>query len=331
MANELRPLSLGEILDRSFTLYRRHFWLFIGIMALPHIVNVAVVLLLQGLVGPIFALPPGLDPAKAGMDADLAAGKYLLVILVAAVVGWVLYSLAMGATTFAVSEVYLGRPSTIRGAYQRIRGRLGALMYAVLQVMLRFIGLLVLVSIFSAFLIGVSGAMLGRSNPVLFGVLGLLVMLLMFAGFVLAFWIVLRYGVVVPALLLENLKARQALKRSAWLTKGYRGRIFLTFLLMSLLAYVVILVLQGPFWIVTALTAAKSGHVPAWLGTLSVAAAGLGGALSGPLLMIGFAVLYYDIRVRREAFDLQLMMAALEPAAPPSSPGPSAPPAVTGA
>ena len=71
--------------------------------------------------------------------------------------------------------------------------------------------------------------------------------------------------------------------------------------------------------------------MPAWLGTLSVAAAGLGGALSGHLLMIGFAVLYYDIRVRREAFDLQLMMAALERPAPPSGPDSSAPPAVTGA
>ena len=30
---DLRPLSVGEILDRTFTLYRRHFWLFIGIAA----------------------------------------------------------------------------------------------------------------------------------------------------------------------------------------------------------------------------------------------------------------------------------------------------------
>src|SRR5271169_5669056 len=32
---ELRPLSLGELLDRTFSLYRRHFWLFVGIMAIP--------------------------------------------------------------------------------------------------------------------------------------------------------------------------------------------------------------------------------------------------------------------------------------------------------
>lgn len=32
---DLRPLSLGEILDRTFTLYRRNFLLFAGIIAIP--------------------------------------------------------------------------------------------------------------------------------------------------------------------------------------------------------------------------------------------------------------------------------------------------------
>jgi len=34
----LRPLTLAELLDRTFSLYRRHFLLFVGIMALPSIV-----------------------------------------------------------------------------------------------------------------------------------------------------------------------------------------------------------------------------------------------------------------------------------------------------
>jgi hypothetical protein len=38
MANvDLRPMSLGEVLDRTFTLYREHFLLFAGIMALPYL------------------------------------------------------------------------------------------------------------------------------------------------------------------------------------------------------------------------------------------------------------------------------------------------------
>lgn len=30
---DLRPLTIGEMLDRAFTLYRRHWTLFVGIMA----------------------------------------------------------------------------------------------------------------------------------------------------------------------------------------------------------------------------------------------------------------------------------------------------------
>src|SRR5580704_2002490 len=32
---DIRPMSLGEVLDRTFQLYKNHFWLFAGITALP--------------------------------------------------------------------------------------------------------------------------------------------------------------------------------------------------------------------------------------------------------------------------------------------------------
>ena len=46
---DLRPLSLGELLDRTFFLYRRHFVLFAGSSAIPYsiflVINLATVLL----------------------------------------------------------------------------------------------------------------------------------------------------------------------------------------------------------------------------------------------------------------------------------------------
>jgi hypothetical protein len=44
---DLHPLSLGELLDRTFTYYRRHFWTLVGIMAIPQVLIVAVNVLLQ--------------------------------------------------------------------------------------------------------------------------------------------------------------------------------------------------------------------------------------------------------------------------------------------
>ena len=47
----------------------------------------------------------------------------------------------------------------------------------------------------------------------------------------------------------------------------------------------------------------------------------IGGVIAGPLLMIILVVFYYDLRIRKEAFDLQQMMASLpepNPAVPAS-------------
>src|ERR1700759_2221224 len=41
-AHALRPLSLGEILDRSFAVYRANFWLFVGIGSLSAVVQLLV-------------------------------------------------------------------------------------------------------------------------------------------------------------------------------------------------------------------------------------------------------------------------------------------------
>ena len=54
MSLDLRPLTLGELLDRSFSLYRRHFWLFVGIMALPSLLGLAF-----GLLVALFNPQPG--------------------------------------------------------------------------------------------------------------------------------------------------------------------------------------------------------------------------------------------------------------------------------
>src|ERR1700743_1203983 len=41
-AYALRPLSLGEILDRSFAVYRANFWLFVGIGSLSAVAQLLV-------------------------------------------------------------------------------------------------------------------------------------------------------------------------------------------------------------------------------------------------------------------------------------------------
>jgi len=61
---DLRPLSLGELLDRAFTLYRRHFWLLVGITAVPSAFGLVIalsVVSLQYALGTGFRLGNRLD------------------------------------------------------------------------------------------------------------------------------------------------------------------------------------------------------------------------------------------------------------------------------
>jgi hypothetical protein len=135
----------------------------------------------------------------------------------------------------------------------------------------------------------------------------------MIAAGVFAVWLTLRYGVAIPALLLERLKAKQAIRRSILLTKGNLGRVFLILFLMSMVAGTVSALVQGPFFVGIMVFAAKGqGVPPLWLSLPMYLASGVAYAVTSPLLMIGLALLYYDTRVRKEGLDLQLIMEALD-------------------
>lgn len=60
---ELRPLSLGELLDRTFTLYRNNFWLFVGIMAVPAALGIPVSFLALQFDVNLFANPAAGPPS----------------------------------------------------------------------------------------------------------------------------------------------------------------------------------------------------------------------------------------------------------------------------
>jgi hypothetical protein len=100
----LRPLEIGDLLDETFRMYRRHFWLFAGISALLAIPSAAS----QGisyyaLFGSLFQSTTA-DPA-ALLGANLAT-------LVVAIINIALLPFGYGAVTYAAAESALGRPVT---------------------------------------------------------------------------------------------------------------------------------------------------------------------------------------------------------------------------
>ncbi len=311
----LQPLSLAELLDRMFSLYRRNFLLFFGIMLLPSLLAMAAGILMAVLQMPMI----GPRPASPAVNLTLVGGA-LGGFMVAMAAYWIVYAVALGASTFAVADVYLGRTATITASYRRIRGRVGRLLWLMVLVAVRVFGVIALLSIGFVLLMP---PMIGRGP--LAGVAALLMVLVLFpAIFVLMVWLMIRYSVSIPSLVLEDVRAGQAIRRSVQLIKGNYLRCFLLLLLTLVITYVSLTIFQGPFYIALFLTA-RHGQMAVWLLSLSSVFGALGQALSAPLIMIGLVLLYYDIRVRKEAFDLQLMMTLVDqPASGATAAAPSA-------
>ena len=118
-----------------------------------------------------------------------------------------------------------------------------------------------------------------------------------------------RYALAVAACVLEDIKASAAIKRSVFLSAGCRGQIFVIYFLMGIVSTIVTWVFMIPEAMLAAATAKGSPAVA----TLFTGLAGfLAGTLAGPIATIALSLVYFDQRVRKEAFDLQLMMAAVD-------------------
>lgn len=298
---DLRPLSLGELLDRAFLLYRRNFALFAGIMVIP----ACAILPLQFLVLHRQGAPLPFNKTAPRSPVQLYVFGVLLVY-------WVIYTVAQAATTYAVADAYLGRLSTIRAAYGKIRGRLWRLFGLSVNVAIRVFGLMFLIVMLASIAGGVLGAALSRGgagpSPLALAVVFAFVL----AAFAFALWLAMRYAVAFPAVLLEDISGNAAIRRSVQLSQGRRGPLFAGILLSIVVLYAVAILFQGPFYAMIAITRLRGG-LPSWL-SLGMALSSLaGGIIAGPLLMIILVLFYYDLRIRKEAFDLHQMMASLPP------------------
>lgn len=271
MTNALRPLTIGELLDRTFFLYRTHFGLFVGIAALPNLLLLAFQL--SRLV---------IDPVSMGMTAGLIATFIWLVVMV--LVYLVTIALSQGATVVAVSQIQLGRPTSVSEAFTAIMSRIGELAVVIFGMFVRLV-------------IGF----------VLFIVPGII-------------WTIM-WSLTIPVAVLERKNLRESLARSSALTQGHRGRIFLIYFLLLMLTYIVALVVQVPAILAVGLWSAglPGGEMPALAQIILALANFLTTSLVAPILTIALSLVYYDERVRKEAFDLEVMMRQLDQAASPAT------------
>jgi hypothetical protein len=270
MVTALRPLSTGELLDRTFSLYRSHFVLFVGIYALPRLAVMAFQCL---------ALP--YQNSRVGISQVLSTLSWALGALVLSIV---VTSVSHAATVVAVSQVYLDRPASVMDSFSKVKHQVA----------------------------GVIGLSLS---------VGFLVGLACFAFVVPGILLAIQWSLAVPVKVLENKAVGDSMSRSSALTKGSRGRIFVIWLLFVVLAFGIGMLVQWPIQLGAGVGARGAlRHVALGWQVASLVATFLSECLVGPLITIAFSLVYYDQRVRKEAFDLQLMMTTLDAPAQLSAP-----------
>ncbi len=312
---ELRPLSLGELLDRTFALYKRHFALFVTIMLLP-----MVVAFFASLPGLLALVPEAPEANPSAMD--WRAGMPLLVLFGTLVLYFWVYAAAQGATVFAVSDFYLGRTSTVREAYARVRGKIGRIFVLILLIGAAMAAVMILGMMVIMLPVAVALRGLSTTNPgaIAVGVLALLTALVV--GAIPAILVWCRTALAIPVVVLENMRAGQAFGRSIRLTRGFALRIFLVFVLVFILTLVAALLLQFPFLLMEG-SPLKPHALPVGMVVMSQLGSLLAGVIVGPVGTIAFALIYYDLRIRKEAFDLELLMSTLAPGGAAQAPSPA--------
>jgi hypothetical protein len=130
------------------------------------------------------------------------------------------------------------------------------------------------------------------------------------AGFCLLLFVIpgvylwVSFAVAVPVLLTEDLKGRKALGRSRRLVKGFWWRTFGVVVLGYILSGILSSAIGA---LVVGITSIESNSGSFAGIVVSVVAGTVSKLLTVPFVAAFVTVLYFDLRVRKEAFDLQLL------------------------
>ncbi|HVB33805.1 MAG TPA: hypothetical protein VNJ52_05460 [Patescibacteria group bacterium] len=279
---DLRPMTLGEVLDRTFTIYKGNFWLFAGIVAIPYLLVVLFSLFYSSML--VSAIPAGgrlATPGAVGrlFGATLAGASLFMLVYLC------VFAAAQAATVVAVSELYLGRRAGLRQCYARIGSRIPTV-------------LLVMVLVF--LMIGV--------GAIFFIVPGVL--------------LACRTAIAVPVATLEETGVGESISRSMRLTKGSSAEIFAVYVLVLFLTLVSSFVFHLP--VLAAMGSPFKPHaLPFWLRVVDGLASWVSGVIVAPIGTIAFSLIYYNQRIRKEAFDIEQLMSSLDSDSTPAAPSPA--------
>jgi len=265
-SGQIGPLSVGNVVSASLRIYRDHF--------------------------------------KSYFRLALVAYLWLLL----PIYGWAKYS----AISALISRLAFGevreKPETVSDAHREVNPRMWSFLGAGILTSLIYIGVYVAGSIAIAILAGGAAAIFGQNSV---AIAALLVVVTVIALLIIYIRIISRLLIVeLPLAIENNIGATSAISRSWELTKGSVGRIqWIVFvgILVSLPITIVVQILS--VIVQSVLTAVLGAESPTFFLVyyLLILLLSLGsGALVTPFWQAMKAIIYYDLRSRKEGLGLQI-------------------------
>ena len=312
----LRPLSLGVILGSSFRVMRRNPAPTFGLSVLLYGV---VTIVFAVVFGGLFALALSRTASASYEDQNdiLAGGVALVVIslLVPVALATAATGVLQGIISLEVARATLGEKLRIRGLWRLAKGRIGPLIgWSLLLTGAITLFLVIASTVTVAVFVAAGTGSGGGAVVVLAGVLLTMVFVLGFA--VLAVWLGTKLSLVPSVIMLERLTLRQSMARSWSLTTNNFWRTFGIQLLINVIVGAASSVISTPISLIGGIAsvvinpnmdpevfAATTIVIYAISGIVSVVV----GAIGLVMQSAGVALIYIDIRMRKEGLDLELL------------------------
>lgn len=268
---ELKPMDLGEILDGAMTLYRRHFGLLLRVGVIALWLPCCLTIFVQMTGGP---------------------QQHFALYFVTAVLQYFAGLFLTAGAIRIISDSYLGQPTTVAQAIS-----LGV------NKMMPLFGVGIGKGLLLGLIAGGAGVVAAVTIPALgsSGAGGLGVAIVLIGG---AVWgtifVACGYAVTTQVVVLEPLDgAFDSFGRSWELTRARRFKVFLVALVAFIIFYVPIIGLGATVGALSLTDPSQSKVLAVILALLPI--------VLTPLLSCVFTLLYYDLRIRREGFDLQVL------------------------
>ncbi len=274
---QLPERGVIDILSETFVIYWRHFASFVALVAVIYV--------------PIGILELALA---------LVARESVWVTLSVTVLDSVFSIFVYAAGIFAVGQHYLVNRVTVGESYTRALWRVVSL--AVFAVALGILLSLVMSAVFTVSAPALTVETQEAVEPEITASV-LIALAVMF----LALPVLLIYSiylvVIMPAIIVEGCHARSAIQRSFELTRNSKWRIFGHLVVYSLVTIGLLIALNAPLFILGGATSA--GETPSlWTSLIGVVISRAGSILISPVTFIATTLLYYDLRIRKENYDI---------------------------